>query len=94
MANKTEGVRTLVQDVLRTRFQEPYGDDIILSVFKEIKNTREWEKQYKELSDELRHWVVNNWIGKYTKDLTGLKSGRHVPALDGFFIRSYTKLVP
>lgn len=91
MANKTAGVKLLVQDVLAT-FSEPYGEDIILEVCQVIENNREWRRRYDELSAELRAWVVNNWIGKYVKDITGLNSLRQVPIEDGHIITSYTKL--
>lgn len=63
MARKTEGVRQLVQDVLET-FSEPYGEDIIEDVCLAIEDHPEWMQRYRELSDELRSWVVNNWIGQ------------------------------
>jgi hypothetical protein len=92
MANKTEGVKILVQDVLRTALREPHGEDVILDVFKAIKTNPDFARRYTELSDELRDWVVNNWIGKYTKDLVGMKSLRQVKAPSGYFITSYKKL--
>ena len=91
MANKTEGIKILVQDVLRT-FHQPYDEDVILDVFKAIKGNLEWENRYNELSDELRDWVVNNWIGKYTKELAGMKSLKEVTVPSGYFITAYTKL--
>jgi hypothetical protein len=92
MANKTEGVNILVQDVLRTALREPYGEDVILEVFQAIKNNPDFAKRYAELSDELSDWVVNNWIGKYTKALVRMKSLRKVKAPVGYFISSYMKL--
>lgn len=92
MANKTEGVKILVQDVLMTALREPHGEDVILDVFKAIKNSPDFTRRYTELSHELRDWVVNNWIGKYTKDLVGMRSVRQVKAPSGYFITSYKKL--
>lgn len=93
MPGKTEGVKALVQDVLATKFSEPYAEDIILEVFAEIKKNREWKRRYDELSEELNNsWVVNNWIGKYTKELTGLKSIQSAKAPEDSLITSYTKL--
>ena len=91
MANKTEGVRVLVQDILRT-IHEPYSADIIQDVCSKIEKNSEWLRRYKELGEELRPWVVNNWIGKHVKDLTGMKSVRQVPAKEVKIITSYTKL--
>ena len=93
MSNKTEGVKALVQDVLAAKFSEPYTEDIILRVFTEIKENREWKRRYDELSEELKNsWVVNNWIGKYTKELTGLKNLQTAKAPEDSLITSYTKL--
>ena len=93
MLRKTEGVYELVQNVLRT-FSEPYDEDIIEDVCLAIENNPDWLRQYNELGDELRHWVVNNWIGQYTKSITGLNSLREVDAKRSKLIKSYTKLVP
>lgn len=93
MPNKTEVVKTLVQDVLSAKFSEPYAEDIILQVFAEIKENREWKRRYDEASEELHNsWVVNNWIGKYTKELTGLKSLQSAKAPEDSLITSYTRL--
>ena len=92
MTKKTEGVQILVQDVLAT-FSEPYGEDIILDVCLEIEKTDDWHRRYKELSDELSDWVVNNWIGKYVRAETGLETLRVVSAKGkNGLIKSYTKL--
>ncbi len=72
MARKTEGVKILVQDILAAKFSELYDEDIILNIFKAIEDNPEWRRRYDELSDDLRDWVVNNWIGKYVKEITGL----------------------
>jgi len=92
MMNKTEGVKNLVQDVLRT-ISEPYDQDIIWIVCVAIENDPGWKRRYAELKDELSRDVVNNWIGKYTKDLTGLKTIRQVDAPEeGHIVGSYTRL--
>ena len=95
MTRKTEGVQILVQDVLKATFLGPYGRDIILRVFKTIEedNNREWQRRYDELSEELSHDVVNNWIGKYTKDETRLRSLRTASAKGkSKLITAYTEL--
>ena len=91
MNGKTEGVKILVQDVLRT-ISKPYGEDIILNVFQKINKDRELQRRCNLLRDELGNDVVHNWIGKYTKQLTGLKSLRVSLAPKGSYIYSYTKL--
>ena len=91
MTNKTEGIRILVQDVLQT-ISEPYGEDIILDVWRKIKDNHDWFRRYEELGDELTKDVVHKWTGKYTKELTGLKNIRLVKAPKGSIVISYTKL--
>ena len=93
MPRKTEGVRILVQDVLKT-FTEPYSEDVIDDVCWAIEHNPEWRSRYYELSEELTDWVVNNWIGQYTKELTGLNTLREVSAKRSKLIKSYTKLIP
>lgn len=92
MKKKTVGVDLLVQDILATK-SEPYSEDIILEVCEAIEANAKWEQRYRELSDELRQWVVNNWIGHYVKAQTGLNSGRQVKVKNKI-IKGYTKLLP
>ena len=92
MARKTEGVRILVTDVL-ARCSEPYGEDIIRDVCYKIENDLDLKRRYEDLEEELNKEVVNSWIGKYTKQFTGLESLRQVPAGDSVtIITTYTKL--
>jgi len=92
MSRKTEGVKILVQDALQN-FSEPYGEDIIRDVCLQIEGDADLKRRYDELKEAHKKDVVNNWIGKYTKELTGLKSLREVPAGDDVtIIASYTKL--
>ena len=83
MDKKTEGVEILIKEVLAT-ISEPYGEDIILEVFQRIEDDNELLLRYKslsnDLSDDLTDWIINNWIGKYVKDQTRMKSLREVPA--------------
>ena len=91
MTRKTEGVELLVKDALNT-FSEPYGEDIILEVCQSIEANSDWMRSYNELCDELSQNVMNNWIGIYTKSLTGLRTVREVDTKDSGIIKSYTKL--
>ena len=91
MPRKTEGVYLLVHDVLR-EMHEPYGEDIILEVCQAIESRPDWLLRYTELTEELRKWVVNNWIGQYTKEITGYRSMREVATKKSKLISSYTKL--
>jgi hypothetical protein len=96
MDKKTEGVEVFVKDVLAT-IPEPYGEDIILEVFQKIERNLELRRRYdslsNDLSDDLTDWIVNNWIGKYVKDQTGLNGLREVSAGEKCsLITSYMKL--
>ena len=74
MANATDGVRSLVADVLRS-LPHPYSDDITDEVCRAIETDPVLRRRYDELAVELKDWVVNNWIGRYTAELTGRRSG-------------------
>ena len=91
MGLKTQGVHDLVVLTLR-KFSAPYGTDIIDEVFQAIQNDPYLLHRYTLLSDELRQWVVNNWIGMYTKQETGMKTVREVSAKRSTLIKSYSQL--
>ena len=93
MSNKTQGVRELVGEVLRT-IPEPYSEDVIRDVCVEIENHTRWLRRYNRLVDELGKNVVNQWIGQYTKILTGLQTDAQVDFEPDHIIGSYTKLHP
>lgn len=88
---KTQGVYLLVAEVLRA-FDPPYSQDIIEDVFIAIESNENWKKQYDDLSGDLRSWVVNNWIGQYVKEITGLTRARQVDAKRAKIVKSYSKL--
>ena len=92
MTIKTEGVNQLVHAVLQTN-PEPYREDIIEDIFLLIEKNPGWLLRYKQLCDELGKWVVNIWIGKYTKKDTGLISDEIKTAKRSKLIQSYTKLI-
>jgi hypothetical protein len=91
MTKKTQGVEDLVRDVLAT-FHEPYREDVTLEVCQAIVHTPDWQRRYSLLEAELGHSVVNSWIGRYTKNLTGLNSIGQVKVQSPGLIESYTKL--
>jgi hypothetical protein len=93
VSNKTQGVYELVSEVLRT-ISEPYGEDVIRDVCVAIERHARWLRRYNLLVDELGKNVVNQWIGQYTKQLTGLRTGMQVDYEQGHIIGSYTKLYP
>lgn len=77
-ASKTAGVKALVDEIIATL---PSRDEhVTLAVFKSIEASPRWRKQYDDLCDELRDWVVNNWIGKWTREALGAETIRQVPA--------------
>ena len=90
--NRTQGVKTLVQNVLAI-FPKPYGEDIILDVCMAIEHNPEWRRRYDELCDDLRDSVVNPLIGKIVKEETGLNSLYEVSTKGkSHILRAYTKL--
>ena len=92
MTRRTEGVKALIQEVLEARFMEPYDEDVTLEVFLAIEDNNQWNRRYQQLCNELTRDTVNQWGGRYVKELTGLNSIREVPAEEGHIIRNYTKL--
>jgi hypothetical protein len=93
VTRKTQGVYELVDEVLHT-IPEPYGEDVIMDVCTEIETHPRWLWRYNQLVAELSRNVVNQWLGQYTKQLTGLLSVVQVDAESGHIIGSYTKLHP
>jgi hypothetical protein len=92
MVNKTAGVRDLVREALE-QIQRPYTEDVTLEVCRVIDKDASFSLMYRQLENELSHDVVNNWIGRYTRDLTGTQSAGKV-VVTGPLIKSYQKLRP
>ncbi len=92
MSKRTAGVELLVQEVLNS-IPRPYSEDIIDEVCLAIESNPKWRQRYIELSDELRDWVVNNWIGQYVVQIVGRQSSGQVPSRNGL-MSSYSKLPP
>lgn len=92
MGLKTEGVKQIVHEVLKT-IPKPYREDVIEDVFLIIEKNSDFLLQYRQLSEELKKDVVNVWIAKYTKKITGLNSGEIATAKRSVLIHSYTKLI-
>ena len=91
-------VRQLVADVLAANFAPPYPPDIIDRICRAIEANPDWLRRYHAAAAELgdtalpAEWKVNNAIGWWVKDLTGMvtvKAG--VPATSGL-IKSYSQL--
>jgi hypothetical protein len=91
MTNVTEGVRLLVEEVYRT-MPDPQDEHIIRGVFFAIEDNPQWIRRYQQLCRELTTDVVNQWGGRYVKELSGLNSVREVDAESGHIIKNYTIL--
>lgn len=90
--SKTEGVRQLVQQILDC-FTSPPDEDLIDHVCMAIEANPQWSAQYHRLTEELgSQATVNNWIGRYVKELSGSKSGRSHPSKSRL-TKSYRKLM-
>lgn len=91
MAKKTQGIDELVSDVLET-ISQPYREDVIEDVFLAIEQQPSWQRRYDELVLELGKDTVNKWVGRYTKQITGLKKPSQVSAKRSKITGSYSKL--
>lgn len=91
MAGKTQPVKDLVSEVLSS-IAKPYSADITEEVCRAIERNPKWRGRYDVLAADLRSWVVNNWIGVYTCQLTGRRRGAQRPSA-GSLIKSYSRLV-
>lgn len=87
----TQEVEDLVMEVLATIPVQ--GHDITDQVCLAIENNPEWRRRYDDLVARSRHKdTVNNWIGRYTKQITGMSVVRkNIPA-KSTIIKSYSEL--
>ena len=88
---KTQGIEELVSEVIET-ISTPYGEDVILDVFLAIERQPTWQRRYDGLVSELCKDTVNQWVGRYTKQITGLKNPSQVPTKLSKLTGSYSKL--
>jgi len=93
VANKTQPVADLVQEVLQT-LPTPYGEDIIEDVFIAIEHNPRWQKRYDALETLLGKHVLNQFVGWHTRDQTDLKTIQQVKATRSTLTKSYSKLRP
>jgi hypothetical protein len=92
MSGKTEEVRDLVDEVLRT-FDQPYAENITEEVFVAIEADSNLLKRYQDFVQVSGKSTVNQAIGKATKDITGMKVKQpDVPATRTTLTKTYTKL--
>lgn len=90
--HKTAEIRDFVASVLRT-VPQPWRPDVTDQVFLAIERRPEWLVEYNALKGEFSQSVLNMWIGRYVKDITGLEGHRSATA-KSILISSYTVLLP
>jgi hypothetical protein len=94
----TAPIRELVEDVLRERFSAPYPSDITDQVCLAIEGNEDWLSRYWSLVEHFSQSgkkgrdIVNNWIGTYTKDLTGMVVVISSVKAKSDLIQTYSKL--
>jgi hypothetical protein len=88
---KTQGVEELVSEVIK-KISTPYSEDVILDVFLAIERQPDWQGRYNELIFELGKDTVNQWIGRYTKKITGLKKPSQISTKISQLTGSYSRL--
>ena len=93
MSKKTQGIEELVRDILNT-ISKPYGEDVTEDVFLLIEQHHAWQERYYELLNELGKDTVNQWIGRYTRQFTGLKNPSQVMAKRSNLTKSYSRFSP
>jgi hypothetical protein len=88
----------LVEDVLRTRFRAPYPADITDQVCLSIEDNPDWLARYDNLvlhyssgGKNGKH-IVNNNIGYYTKEITGMVNIGEGKMAESSLIKSYSRL--
>ena len=92
MPNRTEGVKTLVEEVLAT-LPTPYSEDVIDEVFLAIEVNPTWLTDYRVLCNDLGVTVVNQAVGSWTSKAVGRTGDHQVPSRSKL-TESYSKLYP
>ena len=92
MSNRTEGVRTLVEEVLAT-LPTPYSEDVVDEVFLAIEANPSWLTAYRVLGNDLGVTVVNQAVGSWTSKAVG-RTGDHQVLARSKLAESYSKLYP
>jgi hypothetical protein len=94
----TAPIRDLVGEVLRAQFTAPYQEDITDQVCLAIESNEAWLNRYEELAKEFSRkehdgwWIVNNFIGQWTKDLMGMVNIKEGVPAKSSLIKSYSRL--
>ena len=90
--NETEPIRIFVREVLAL-LPTPYSEHITDEICLHIEKVPELDLRYDGLTNEFGTAVVNNWIGQYTAELTGRKSGKSLRARS-ILLETYKTLWP
>ena len=96
---KTFPVRVLVEDALR-QLKSPYSENVIDDVCFTIETDAELRRRYDELCEQFDRTtsdgkgVVNNWLGKYTSQLTNMRAVRVVSSKRATIISGYSIVEP
>ena len=92
MPNRTEDVKTLVEEVLAS-FPTPYSEDVIDEVFLAIEANPTWLTAYNVMRNDLGVMVVNQAVGSWTSKAVGRTGDHQVPSRSKL-TESYSKLYP
>lgn len=96
----TAPIRELVDDVLRAHFKAPFPKDITDQVCLAIEADQVLVDRYWSLVEHFSsggkdgHSTVNNWIGTYTKELTGMMKVEPSAKAQSSLIKTYSQLMP
>lgn len=81
--NKTQGVRDLVEEVVAGLPSSERNEHVIRNVFRAIEQRPEWRRRYDLECGVLKQWVVNNWVGKWTRDRIGHTGTKRQVPMEG-----------
>lgn len=84
VALKTQGVKNLVEEVISTLAASERGEHVIRNVFVAIEGCPTWRARYDlECRGLGEPWIVNNWIGKWTRECVGHQGVKKQVAMAG-----------
>jgi hypothetical protein len=90
--NKTQEIQEMVRDALEL-IPRPYTKEITYLVCKTIEANQSLFQKYQKVLRTFGRHISHQRIGRYTSEITGLRSnGIHIKVNDTF-IKSYSELV-
>lgn len=92
-SRNTEEIREFVAEVLKG-VRQPWTADVTDQVYLNIERRRDRLTYYEKLVKDFGEPTVNNGIGMYVKELTGMKSTARTAIPKSGLIKSYTVLAP